>query len=77
MQVVEDLVHISIQIIHLGIQLLQQMEVVVDQVVWVEVIVALILRVMLEHLEQVVVVAVQQHITHQMDQDQVVLVVLV
>ena len=77
MQVVEDLVHISIQQIHLGIQLLQQMEVVVDQVVRVEVIVALILRVMLEHLEQVVVVAVQQHITHQMDQEQVVLVVLV
>jgi hypothetical protein len=43
MQVVEDLVHISIQKLHLGIQLLQQMEVVVDQVVRVEVVMWLIL----------------------------------
>jgi hypothetical protein len=77
MQVVEDLVHISIQQIHLGIQLLQQMVVAVVLVVWVEVIVSLLLRELPEHLEQVAVVAVQQHITHQMDQDQVVLVVLV
>ena len=42
-----------------------------------ETVINLILEVNLEHLDLVAVAVVQQHITHQLDQDEVVMVVTV